>query len=96
MEKPEVCLLFLTKVSLAVFMVTGVQQRVCPLHRYRLVLPRVGAAPGKAVLRLRPSLVRKSITRITQPLHLPHLLLQGWVVQETAERQQNQHVRRGC
>lgn len=96
MEKPEVCLPFLTKMFTALFMVAYIQQCVCPLDVYRLMLPGVGAAPGKEVLRLRPSLVRRSLTRVTQPLHLPLLLLHGWIIQETAERQQNQRVKRGC
>lgn len=85
---------FLQVVFIAVFD-THIQQHTCTPHMYRLVLPVAETPSEKAMLGLRPTLARRTLTRISWPLHLPALLPHGWVIAETAEGQQNQHVRKG-
>lgn len=85
---------FSHRLFIAVFMDTCTAVTHLP-HMCRLVLPVVEAPSEKAVLGLRPILMRKSLIRIPWPLHLPYFLLHGWVIPESAEGQQNQHVRKG-
>lgn len=73
-----------------------VQQRTCAPHLYRPVRPVVGTPSEKAALGLGPTLGWRSPTRTAGPLLLPRRLLHRWVTPETAEGQQNRHVRKGC
>lgn len=91
-EEAEVCLPVLTQ-NFHSGIHTG---STCAPHVYRPVRPVVGTPSEKAALGLRPTLGWRSLTRIAGPLLLPRRLLHGWVMPETAEGQQNQHVRKGC